>query len=253
MTAPYEQAPALAAIPALRHGFFGRVGGVSIGDFAGLNVSLTMGDEPAHAETNRQIVADTIGLGPLNILKQTHSNRVQTLTDPIAPGSIDADALVTATPGLPLGILTADCTPILFADPEAGVIGAAHAGWSGAAQGIALNTIAAMVALGADPACIRAAIGPTISGPNYEVGDPFRTDLLAIAPDGAPFFTTPYGGKPHFDLPGFVEAQLRAARIGPVENLGICTYADPVRYFSHRYATHHQTKTGRQIAVIALT
>ena len=158
-----------------------------------------------------------------------------------------------ATPGLPLGILTADCTPILFADPEAGVIGAAHAGWSGAAQGIALNTIAAMVALGADPACIRAAIGPTISGPNYEVGDPFRTDLLAIAPDGAPFFTTPYGGKPHFDLPGFVEAQLRAARIGPVENLGICTYADPVRYFSHRYATHHQTKTGRQIAVIALT
>lgn len=253
MTAPHEQAPALAAIPTLRHGFFGRAGGVSTGDFAGLNVSLAMGDEPAHVEANRRIVADTIGLGPLNILKQTHSTRVQTLTGPIAPGSIDADALVTAMPGLALGILTADCTPILFADPETGVIGAAHAGWRGAAEGIALNTIAAMVALGADPVRIRAAIGPTISGPNYEVGDQFRTDLLAITPDGAPFFTTPAGGKPHFDLPGFVQAQLRAAGIGPVEDLGICTYAAPERYFSHRYATHQQTKTGRQIAVIAMT
>mgnify|MGYP000377011734 CR=1 FL=1 len=253
MTAPYEQAPSLAAIPGLRHGFFGRAGGVSTGDYAGLNVSLTMGDEPTHVEINRQIVADTLGLVPLNILKQTHSTRVQTLTAPIVPGSIDADALVTAKPGLPLGILTADCTPILFADPEAGVIGAAHAGWRGAAEGIALNTVAAMVALGAEPTRIRAAIGPTISGPNYEVGDQFRTDLLAISPDGERFFTTPAGGKPHFDLPGFVEAQLRAAGIGPVENLRICTYAAPERYFSHRYATHQRTKTGRQIAVIAMT
>ena len=106
---------------------------------------------------------------------------------------------------------------------------------------------------GADPVRIRAAIGPTISGPNYEVGDQFRADLLAITPDGASFFTTPAGGKPHFDLPGFVQAQLRAAGIGPVEDLGICTYAAPERYFSHRYATHQQTKTGRQIAVIAMT
>ena len=253
MTAPFERAPALAAIPTIRHGFFGRSGGVSKGEFAGLNVSLSVGDDPTRAEANRQIVADTIGLGPLNILKQTHSTRVRTLTGPITPGTIDADAQVAAIPGIALGILTADCTPILFADPEAGVIGAAHAGWRGAAEGIATNTIAAMVALGADPARIHAAIGPTISRPNYEVGDQFRDDFLASHPDGEQFFATPEGCKPHFDLPGFVEAQLRAAGLALVENLGICTYAHPERYFSHRYATHQQTKTGRQVAVIAMT
>jgi YfiH family protein len=253
MSAPHEKAAALTAIPSLRHGFFGRAGGVSTGDYAGLNVSLAQGDQPAQVEANRQIVADTIGLGPLAILKQTHSTRVQTITTSIAPGVIDADAMVTATSGLALGILTADCTPILFADPEAGVIGAAHAGWRGAAEGIALNTIAAMVALGADPARIHAAIGPTIAGRNYEVGDQFRADFLGLNPDGTRFFTTPEGGKPHFDLPGFVEAQLRAAGLAAVENLGRCTYADPARYFSHRYATHQKTKTGRQVAVIGLT
>ncbi len=253
MTAPFAAAPALAAIPSLRHGFFGRAGGVSTGDHAGLNVSLAMGDLPANVETNRQIVAETIGPGPINILKQTHSARVETLTGPITPSSIDADAMVTATPGLALGILTADCTPILLADPEARVIGAAHAGWRGAVDGIIGSTIAAMAALGAEPARIRAAIGPTISTANYEVGEPFRADFLTLHPDGGHHFTTPEGGKPHFDLPGFVEAQLRRAGIGLVENLGICTYADPASYFSHRYATHQGTRAGRQIAVIAMT
>ena len=240
----------------IRHGFFTREGGVSKGIYASLNCGYGSDDDTENVRENRARIAEKLSVEREKLLTvyQVHSPTVALVTEPWTPDTApQADAMVTATPGIALGILTADCTPILFADPQAGVIGAAHAGWRGAAEGIALNTIAAMVALGADPARIRAAIGPTISGPNYEVGDQFRTDLLAITPDGAPFFTTPEGGKPHFDLPGFVQAQLRAAGIAPVENLGICTYAAPERYFSHRYATHQQTKAGRQIAVIAMT
>ncbi len=152
-----------------------------------------------------------------------------------------------------LGILTADCTPILFADPEAGIVGAAHAGWRGAALGIVPATIEAMVGLGADRSRIRAAIGPTISGPNYEVGEGFKADFLAIDPQGEPHFTTPPGGKPHFDLPGFVADQLGRAGIATVDRVGGCTYGVPERYFSHRFATHAGTRTGRQLAVIGLT
>lgn len=253
MSAPFETTGNLSDLPGIRHGFFGRAGGVSSGDFAGLNVSLSVGDDPASVTANRDIVSGTMGLGSLMILRQTHSTRVETLAGPIAPSSLDADAMVTATPGLALAILTADCTPILFADPEAGVIGAAHAGWRGAVEGIIGNTIAAMIALGAAPARIRAAIGPTISGPNYEVGETFRADFLALHPGGAHHFLSPEGGRPHFDLPGFVAEQLAAAGIGSIVNLGACTYAAPERYFSHRYATHRGTSTGRQIAVIGMT
>lgn len=249
----FETSPALSTLPGLRHGFFGRTGGVSTGDFAGLNVSVTVGDDAAAVAANRQTVANAFGIGPLAILKQTHSTRVETLTGPIEPGTIDADAMVTATPGLALGILTADCTPILFADPEARVVGAAHAGWRGAVEGIIGNTIAAMVALGAAPSRIVAAYGPTIHGDNYEVGDQFRADFLALHPGGVHHFYTPTGKKPHFDLPGFVAEQLRAAGVAAIDQVGACTYAHPDRYFSHRYATHRQTRTGRQIAVIALT
>jgi YfiH family protein len=248
-----ETSPALSAVPAIRHGFFGRAGGVSTGDFSGLNVSVTVGDDAGAVAANRQSVAESLGAGPLAILKQTHSTRVETVTGPIAPGMIDADAMVTATPGITLSILTADCTPILFADPEARVIGAAHAGWRGAVDGIIGNTIAAMVALGADPLRIVAAYGPTIHGDNYEVGEQFRADFLALHPGGAHHFHTPVGKKPHFDLPGFVAEQLRAAGVRAVEQVGACTYAHPDRYFSHRYATHKRTRTGRQIAVIGLT
>ncbi|MBJ3783438.1 peptidoglycan editing factor PgeF [Devosia sediminis] len=252
MTAP-ETAVSLSAISGIRHGFFGRVGGVSTGEFAGLNVSTSVGDDPEHVTVNRSTVADAMGLGPLVILKQTHSNRAHTVSAPFAPGSVDADALVASTPGLALGILTADCTPILFADPEARVIGAAHAGWRGAVDGIIGNTVAAMVALGADPARIVAVYGPTIHGENYEVGAKFEADFLALHPGGAHHFHIPTGGQPHFDLPGFVAEQLLAAGIGNIEQVGFCTYAHPDRYFSHRYATHQGTRTGRQIAVIGLT
>ena len=249
----FETSPTLGALPGLRHGFFDRRGGISTGEFAGLNVSLSVGDDPETVSANRHMVTDAMAIGPLAILKQTHSTRVETITGPIDPGSIDADAMVTATAGIALGILTADCTPILLADPEARVIGAAHAGWRGAVEGIIGNTIAAMVALGAEPSRIVAAFGPTIHGENYEVGEQFRANFLALHPGGSRHFHTPAGKEPHFDLPGFVAEQLRAAGVSTAERVGACTYAHPDRYFSHRYATHQRTRTGRQIAVIGLT
>jgi polyphenol oxidase len=250
---PFETAPALGAIPSIGHGFFGRAGGFSAGEFASLNVSWSVGDDPQVVDQNRDLVRDAIGIGPLQIIRQVHSTRVHVLTAPIESSSLEGDALVTATPGILLGILTADCTPILFADPDAGVVGGAHAGWRGAAEGIIPRTLDAMLELGADLVRIRAALGPTIYGPNYEVGDKFMADFLAIDPSGERHFTTPAGRKPHFDLPGFVEEQLRAAGLASVERVGDCTYAHPERYFSHRYATHQGTRTGRQIAVIGLT
>lgn len=248
----FETAPALSDIATLRHGFFGRAGGLSGGEFASLNVSWSVGDDPALVEQNRDLVRDAIGIGPLVILRQVHSTRVALITEPVEASALEADALVTATPGIALAILTADCTPILFADPDAGVVGAAHAGWRGAAEGIIPKTLDAMLALGADLSRIRAAYGPTIYGANYEVGEKFRDDFLAIDPSGADHFHTPQGGDVHFDLPGFVEEQLTAAGLASVERVGSCTYASPERYFSHRYATHQRTRTGRQISVIGM-
>ena len=251
MSIPFARSDALG----VRHGFFGRTGGASQGEFAGANMSTSVGDDSEAVAANRRSAAEAIGLSSdLQLLKQIHSADVVTLTEPLAePGTVAADALVTNQPGLLLAILTADCTPILLADPEAGVIGAAHAGWRGAVDGVVGNTIAAMRALGADPTRIVAAIGPTITQPNYEVGEQFRADFLALHPTGARFFTTPPGKRAHFDLPGFVEDQLRHAGAGVVHRVGGCTYAHPDLYFSHRYATHQGTRTGRQVSVIGLT
>ena len=245
---------ALSALAGLRHGFFGRTGGVSFGDLASLNVSFSAGDDPANVAENRRRVTAAFSLAPdaLVTVKQVHSNRVVSITGPFAEPLPEADAMVTATPGLLLGILTADCTPILFADPEARVIGAAHAGWKGAIGDIMAETVAAMVQFGARRDRIAAAIGPTISGPNYEVGPDFARDCLALAPDAAPFLSTPPGGREHFDLPGFVAHRLRASGIGKIDDLALCTYADPGRFFSHRFATHRGTGAGRQISVIGL-
>jgi YfiH family protein len=243
----------LTASPALRHGFFDRQNGVSDGDYAGLNVSLNVGDDPIAVMANRQQVADAMGGRPLIILKQVHSARVEIISGPMDASEIEADAMVTNAPGVLLGIMTADCTPVLLADPEAGIVGAAHAGWRGALDGVIANTVAAMVDLGADRARIIAAYGPTISGGKYEVGDQFRADFLALRPEGSRYFLTPPGGVPHFDLPGFVAASLAAAGVTRAEQVGLCTYSHPERYFSHRFATHRKTHTGRQIAVIGLT
>lgn len=256
MKPPFEQSPALAEMTTLRHGFFGREGGHSTGDFTSNNMSIAIGDQPHLAEANRIGASQALGYLRKNLylLKQVHSAKVVTLTDMPDNGlAIESDAMVTRLPELALGILTADCAPILFVDPETSIIGAAHAGWRGAVDGIIGNTVAAMVDLGADPARIRAAIGPTISADNYEVGPQFMTDFVALQPDGWRHFHVPEGKRTHFDLPGFVEAQLRVAGIGSIDRVGGCTYANPDRYFSHRYATHKATKTGRQIAVIGMT
>ncbi len=255
MTAPFDQSRPLANLPGIRHGFFGRRGGVSTGLFASLNMSETAGDKPAHVQQNRELAAAELGfpLGNLATLRQTHSIDIVTITDIFDPAErVEADALVSNLPGILLGILTADCTPVLLADPQARVIGAFHAGWKGAIGGIAANTVNAMVALGAEPERIVAAIGPTISLESYEVGPQFAADLLRQHRDAANRISTPPAGREHFDLPGFVFDQLHAVGVGLVDDLKLCTYAEPKRFFSHRYATHRDTTTGRQIALIGL-
>jgi YfiH family protein len=166
---------------------------------------------------------------------------------------VEADAMVTNRPDLLLGILTADCAPVLLADPEAGIVGAAHAGWKGAAGGIVRATVQAMAGLGADPKNIRAAIGPTISGPNYEVGPETARQIVALDAAAPAHVRVPQGKtREHFDIPGLLMEQLFGAGVGLVSDLGMCTYANPGVFFSHRYATHHGTTTGRQIAIIGL-
>lgn len=255
MSVPFEQSAGLAGLPSVRHGFFGRKGGSSLGEFAENNMSIAVGDEPRAVDINRSSAAEATGFrrNQLFLLKQVHSNRVHRLSAyPTDEGPIEADAMVTRQPLLALGILTADCTPILLADERARVIGAAHAGWRGAVDGIVGNTVAAMVELGADPANIVAAIGPTISGANYEVGPHFMDDFVKLRPDGWRHFSTHNGGRAHFDLPGFVAAELDRAGVATIERVGGCTYGDSNRYFSHRYATHQGGRTGRQIAIIGL-
>ena len=255
MSAPFVQSASLAAIAPLRHGFFGRQGGYSEGEFASNNMSIAVGDQPHLAEANRAGAAQSLGYLRKNLylLKQVHSATVRVLTEyPDNDEPFEADAMVTNLPTLALGILTADCTPILFADAEAGVIGAAHAGWKGAASSICEATIMGMVTLGADVSRIVAAIGPTISGENYEVGPQFMTDFVALRPNSWRHFSVPEGKRTHFDLPGFVEDSIRGAGVQTVDRVGGCTYGQPDRYFSHRYATHQGGTTGRQIAIIGL-
>ena len=255
MNVAHEQSPGLIAYPDIAHAFFGRAGGLSEGPFSSLNVSETVGDDPELVDDNRRMVAAALGFDPhhLVILKQVHSNAVLTVTGPLEGLRPEADAMVTTRRGLLLGILTADCTPILLADPEAGVIGAAHAGWRGAVDGIVGATVEAMLGLGAKRERLVATIGPTISAFNYEVGPQFMADFLALHPDGSDYFTHPETGREHFDLPRFVVDQLAAAGVRQVDQVGGCTYGNPDRYFSHRLATHGGTRTGRQIAAIGLT
>lgn len=251
MTAPYLASDALDGLP---HGFFGRQGGLSEGPFASLNASVSVGDDPHVVDQNRKKACGQFApFRDLVLLKQVHSNRIVAVTKPNARDvPIEADGMVTDNPRLLLGILTADCTPILLADQKAGVVGAVHAGWKGAANDIVYAAVLAMVGLGANPADVRAAIGPTISGPNYEVGPEFAASLIEKHPAVASRIDRPGGGREHFDLPGFVGDQLRGAGVGYVADCRTCTYANPEEYFSHRRATHEQTITGRQIALIGL-
>jgi YfiH family protein len=251
------QAPALAALAGIRHAFFTRGGGVSDGIYASLNGGPGSEDAPANVSENRARMAAMLGVRPDRFLTayQIHSPHVVTIERPwSAQERPRADAIVTRTPGLAIGVTTADCGPVLLADQQAGVIGAAHAGWRGAATGILEATIAAMERCGADRARMVAAIGPTIRQPNYEVGPEFVARFTAEDGTNARFFQpSPRPDHALFDLPGYIAARLARAGVARVEDLGHCTYGDPARFFSYRRSTHHQERDyGRHINAIAL-
>lgn len=238
----------------LRHGFFTRKGGASSGIFQGLNCGFGSSDQSDVVAINRERAAAALGLGAgrLVTLNQVHSADVLTLTAP-PEGRPAADAMVTATPGLGLGILTADCQPVLFADVRAGVIGAAHAGWRGTLAGVLEATLDAMEALGARRADVVAVIGPTISQAAYEVGPEFMDGVLAEDPAYGRFFTGGPAGRPLFDLPAFGLHRLRSAGVGHAEWIGQCTYRDPDRFYSYRRTTHRkEADYGRLISIIRL-
>lgn len=246
------RAACLAGVP---HGFLGRRGGVSTGEAAGLNTGLGSDDDPAAVAENRARAAAAVMPGaPLVSVYQVHSPDC-VVADRAWPDAErpHADALVTTRPGLLLGILTADCAPVLLADRTAGVVGAAHAGWKGAVGGVIERTVAAMVGLGARREGIAAAIGPCIAQASYEVDEGFRARFLAEAMDNARFFAPGKPGHHQFDLEQFVAARLEAAGITRVEPLGLDTYAAPERFFSFRRATHRgEAAYGREIALIGL-
>ncbi len=243
--------PALAPF---RHGFFTRKGGASSGIFQGLNCGAGSSDQSEAVAINRARVAEALGVGAADLagLHQVHSADVVTVTGPLA-NSPRADALVTATPGIALTVLTADCEPVLFADPEAKVIGAAHAGWRGALGGVLEATVDAMEALGARRERVRAVIGPTISQRAYEVGPEFIEEFLAEDPDYGRFFAGGSGDRVHFDLPGFGLHRLRSHGVGLAEWTRHCTYEDAARFYSYRRSVHrHEADYGRLISAIRI-
>ncbi|OYY71619.1 polyphenol oxidase family protein [Sphingomonas sp. 28-63-12] len=246
------RARALGAVP---HGYLGRRGGVSAGLHAGLNVGAGSTDDEAAITANRHRAAAAVLPGAaLVTVFQVHSAEVVPITAPIAFADRPrADAMVTDRPGLLLGILTADCAPVLFLDSQAGVIGAAHAGWKGAISGVTDATITAMEKLGADRGRIAAAIGPCIARASYEVDDGFARRFEADDPANERFFSAGRPGHHQFDLEAYVAHRLAAAGVTRIEMLGLDTYADPTRFFSFRRATHHaEPDYGRQISLIGL-
>jgi YfiH family protein len=251
------RAPNLDEIEGVAHGFFTRLGGVSGGIYASLNCGPGSRDDAGNVTENRGRVARLLGsdVGQLVTVYQKHTNVAAVADKPWPKDQIpEADAVVTATPGLAVGILTADCAPVLLCDPEAKVIGATHAGWRGALSGVVEATIEAMAGLGAKPEHIRAAIGPGISQGAYEVGQDFQADFRARDREAETFFTKDEGsGEPHFDLAGYVSERLYRARVGETLDLGLCTYYDETRFFSYRRSQHHgDDDYGRQISAIVL-
>lgn len=238
----------------LRHGFFTRRGGASSGVFAGLNCGTGSSDQADVVAINRARVADAIGVAPdsLVAVHQVHSPDVVEVSAPLTERP-RADAMVTATPGIALSVLTADCQPVLFADTGAGVIGAAHAGWRGALDGVLEATLDAMEALGAQRRDTRAVIGPSISQRAYEVGPEFMDEFMADNPENARFFANGNGDRLQFDLQGFGLHRLRRAGIGQAEWTRHCTYSDQDRFYSYRRSVHSKDADyGRLISVIRL-
>lgn len=242
-----------AALARMRHAFFGREGGVSTGIYASLNAGTGSRDDPAAVAENRARIASALGVAPSHLIgvHQVHSPEAVFVAAPWEGDRPHADALVTTTPGLALSILTADCAPVLFADAEAGVIGAAHAGWKGALAGVLENCVALMREHGARD--IAAVIGPCIHQASYEVGPEFETRFLAADTAYGKFFAAGGGNRRLFDLPGFCAERLRAAGIERIEKLPLDTYAYPGQLHSHRRSVHEKLGDyGRNCSAIGL-
>jgi YfiH family protein len=246
----------LSEAAGIAHGFFTRQGGVSGGIYESLNCGLGSKDDSGNALKNWALVADALGVAPERLITpfQIHSATAVLADKPWADNPPEGDAVVTATPGLAIGVLTADCAPVLLADPHAKVIGAAHAGWRGAVSGIVEATVEAMRGLGATPGDIVAAIGPAISLSVYEVGQDFKDTVTKDDPDAASFFETDEStGEPHFDLSGYVAERCARAGIENVTEISLCTYCDEARFFSYRRSQHWgEDDYGRQISAIVL-
>ena len=252
MTIEAIRAAALEGVP---HGFLGRRGGVSKGVCAGLNVGWGADDDRAHVADNRRRAVEAVA--PAALLVTVHQVHSADALYADAPWPDDArphaDAIVTDRPGLALGIVTQDCTPVLLADKRAGVIGAAHAGWRGAFSGVIESTVAAMVARGAARDRIAAAIGPVIARKSYEVDEAFLRRFAEADPDNERFFSPGREGHHKFDLEAYVLMRLAEAGVPRAEALGLDTYSEPDRFFSYRRATHNGEPTyGRQLSLIAL-
>jgi len=251
------QALSLSELAGIHHAFFTRAGGVSQGVYATLNGGVGSDDAPDRVAENRARMATALGVTPDRLLTpyQIHSPEVVIVEEPWNRDDRPrADAIVTRTPRLAIGVSTADCGPLLFADRQARVIGAAHAGWRGAFTGVIEATVAAMETLGADRTRIVAALGPTISQPNYEVGPELVARFTAANANDARFFApSPHAGHAMFDLTGFIAERVQRAGIMEFEDLGLCTYAEPERFYSFRRTTHRREPDyGRHINAIAL-
>ncbi len=231
---------ALSSTPKLRHGFFTRAGGVSRGAYAALNCGLGSRDKPDAVRENRRRAMAQLDCAyeDLTTLSQIHSTEVVTLDRPLSPESRpEADGLVTKQRGLVLGVLSADCAPLLFVDPKAGVIGAAHAGWRGALDGVGEATLAAMEALGASRKQIRAAIGPCIAQTSYEVGPEFKARFIEADPDNIAYFEEGIADRLHFDLKSYLADRLARSGLAEVSVEPADTCAEELRFFSYRRAT----------------
>src|SRR3954469_6420932 len=247
----------LSSSPAIRHAFFTREGGVSDGIYRSLNGGIGSNDAPENVKENRARMAAALGVAPTHLVTcyQIHSPGVIVATEPwTRENAPRADAIVTRVPALAIGVSTADCGPILLADAQAGVIGAAHAGWKGAFTGVLEATVAAMEKLGAQRSRIKAALGPMIRQPNYEVGAEFVEQFKGADAANHRFFVpAARPGHMMFDLPGYIRSRLERAEIEGIEDLGLCTYADPARFFSYRRTTHRaEPDYGRHVNAIAL-
>jgi len=254
MSVPYKT-HSLLDHDSITHGFFGRQGGISKGQYKSLNVGKGSQDTSENVTENRARVAKALGTSEPNLLSlsQIHSTEVLIVDAPFTGEPPKADGLVTKTPGLAISALAADCGPVLFCEPDARIIGACHAGWRGALSGVTTETIRAMESLGASRENIHAVLGPCISQDSYEVGHDYRDTFVAENEAHDRFFRLGPNRKPHFDLKRFILAKLRKDGLAKIDALPDCTYAQPEAYFSYRYNTHKEIGDyGRNISAIML-